>query len=145
MQAGNASISSVTEAVAFFTAARGFNAGVQVLAAKDGVELARSLLAAQALECVLKSYLSHAGVSESTLRRSIGHNLEELWRKAVAEGAPIQEQPSAWCKSLNELHDSPYRLRYPMGLHGLVLPGINPMVSELQVIVSSVEALVQPR
>jgi hypothetical protein len=146
MQAGSASIGPVTDAVAYLAAARGLNAGVEALAANNEVASARAYLAAQTLECILKSYLAHKNVPEGKLRApAIRHNLEKLWKLAFTEGAPIQQQPTAWCVRLNELHDKPYYLRYPMGLHGLVLPGSNPMVSDLKAIMASISELVQPQ
>lgn len=146
MQAGSATIGSVTDAAAYLSAAQGLNVGVQALAMNNEVASARSFLAAQTLECVLKSYLAHKNVGKAKLKKpDIRHNLEELWQLAVEEDAPIQQQPPAWCVRLNELHDKPYYLRYPMGLHGLVLPASKPMASDLQAIVSSITELVKPQ
>lgn len=128
-------------AQSYLAAARALYSGVEALAVNSG-ETARAcaFLAAQTLECVLKSYLSHAGVTESQLKaRSLRHNLEALWLEAVRRGLNIQTQPPQWCITLNSAHDQPYYLRYPMGLNGIVLPVLIPMEAELKSILAAVE------
>jgi HEPN domain-containing protein len=120
--------------------------GVQVLAQSSApVARACALLAAQTLECALKSYLSHKGVPESVLKeRPLRHDLEALWKEAVDQGAPLTSQ-FKWLGLLNTLHNTPYRGRYPTKQGGLVSPPRKPVASELQGIVASIGAVVRPR
>jgi hypothetical protein len=46
--------------------------------------------------------------------------------------------PPDWAGTLNSLHDYPYNLRYPMGLHGLVLPNAQQTTSELGHLIETV-------
>jgi hypothetical protein len=124
---------------------------------------ALALLSGQILECLLKAFLSKvgrvtenelknlahnhseqlwqraetlglvAGVTESELKNKVRHNLLELWQRAEKLGLSIGSMPG-WVEILNRLHDSPYYLRYPMGLHGLGLPNAQQMTSELTTI-----------
>jgi hypothetical protein len=138
-------VSGVTDDVSYLVAARQFNNGAQVLSTKKNISRPFFFLAAQSLECALKSYLSHMGISESELKKpAVRHNLEELWKLAVSKGAPINNQPTNWCIRLNELHNKPYFLRYPMGLNGYVGPNIITTALELQEIIESVETIIQP-
>jgi hypothetical protein len=121
-------------------AARCLYSGVEALAGSS-VETARAcaFLAAQSLECALKSYLSHAGVGESRIKNHLRHNLESLWIEAVKYHLNIQSQPPQWCVILNSVHDKPYYLRYPMGINGIELPELIPMAYDLKDILAVVE------
>ena len=127
-------------AQSYLIAAKGLYPGVEVLVNSPGqTATACAFLAAQALECALKSYLSHVGKTENELKApSIRHNLEALWAWAVCEGLSIQSQPPQWCITLNSAHDKPYYFRYPMGLNGLVLPALVPMASDLKNLLATV-------
>ncbi len=119
--------------------------GVQLLAA-SGPELCvpLTLLAGQTLECLLKAYLSKQGTPESDLKQhAVRHNLVELWQRASQVGLPISAVPPQWVGCLSRLHNSPFYLRYPMGLNGLVLPGAQPMASELEALVEAVRQSVR--
>jgi len=145
MQAGNASIGPLRPAHGYLAAARALLPALHVLArSSEDVTVARALLASHALECALKSYLAHAGVAERDLRdQSRRHNLETLWREAANAGLALQQPAPPWCITLNTLHDSPFHLRYPLRVHGLVLPGSEPLTAELQSVVDTVSATVR--
>jgi hypothetical protein len=99
-----------------------------------------AFLAAQTLECALKSYLSHAGIPQKKLKcRPLRHNLENLWIEAVNKGLNVQAQAPQWCLILNSAHDEPYYFRYPMGLNVTTLPALVPMASELEMVLAVVE------
>jgi hypothetical protein len=134
-------------AESYLLAAQGFSRGVELLAKGDARLLfACAFLGGQTLECVLKSYLAHAGVPVPQLaRKPLGHDLEALWLDASARGLNISVQPPQWCVTLNSLHDDPYRLRYPMGLHGFVFPEMLAMTAGLDSLVCLVEGLVTRR
>ena len=98
---------------------------------------ALALVSGHVLECSLKAFLSKAGLTEPELKE-VGHNLSELWARAVRKGLPINATPPDWAETLNRLHDKPYILRYPMGLHGLVLLNAQQTTSDLQHIIDTV-------
>lgn len=93
---------------------------------------ALALLSGQILECSLKAFLSKVGVTENELKNVLRHNLSALWERAKTEGLPISAILPEWAATLNSLHDKPHYLRYPMGLHGWVLPKAQQMTSELR-------------
>src|SRR5437870_4465735 len=88
-----------TPAQSYLIAARNLYAGMEALSLEPGkTGIACAFLAAQALECGLKAYLSHVGVTEDTLRGpQIRHNLEALWVEAVQHALNVQAQPPQWC------------------------------------------------
>jgi hypothetical protein len=128
----------------YLIAAKGLFLGLEALATNSGqTTMACAFLAAQALECALKSYLSHAGKPETELKiPSVRHNLEWLWTEAVCKGLCIQSDPPQWCVTLNSGHDKPYYFRYPMGLNGFVFPALVPMTSDLRSLLAKVEQIV---
>ena len=83
--------------------------------------------------------LAKRGVVESELKHhAVRHNLKELWLKANQNGFPKAESSPQWVECLSGLHDKPFYLRYPMGLNGLVLPGAQPMASDLEQLLETV-------
>ena len=144
MQAGEARMGGIVPSTAYMASAEGLLHGVLALSGIDkDVAPSRTFLAAQVLECALKAYLANIGVSESDLKKkSRRHNLEVLWKESVSHGLGISASPPDWCVRLNQLHDTPYHLRYPLRVHGLVLPGSEPMTSELKSVVAAVSSRV---
>lgn len=138
------SIAPVAPHEAFLAVAAGLMRGATVLAAAPLSEssMALALLSGQILECSLKAFLSKAGLTERELRKKkVRHNLLELWALAVTNGLRISATPPHWAETLNSLHDDPYRLRYPMWLHGLVLPNAQQTTSELGDIIDTVRQM----
>lgn len=125
----------------YLTAAHGFFPAVHLLAdSSASVQRACAFLAAQTLECALKAYLSHAGFTEAKLKdKKRRHNLEFLWREASDHGLSIDQQPPLWCRLLNSGHDDPYHFRYPLKIHGIVVPPLPSMVAELRKLIVAVE------
>lgn len=125
----------------YLIAAKGLFLGTEALASNSGqTAMACAFLAAQVLECALKSYLAHVGKPESELMKTlVRHNLELLWTEAVGKGLNVQSDPPHWCSTLNSAHDKPYYFRYPMGLNGFVFPALLPMVSDLKSLLATVE------
>lgn len=111
--------------------------GVDTLASsRAAVGAALASLCAHILECLLKAYISKATGSNAEI---ISHNLNELWDLAVSKGLPAPAKPPAWADSLNHLHGPPYYLRYSTGVHGLITPAAQPMVSELKTLLEVVQ------
>jgi hypothetical protein len=131
----------------YFGIAVSLMVGIRVLASDAearGIPLA--MLSAHALECMLKAYLSRDGDDAALRGGRIRHDLYGLWEKAVAEGLRIKTVAPAWVSTLGKLHGHPYRLRYSTGVHGLVLPPADQMVSDLETILKQVRAqLATPR
>lgn len=134
-----------TPSQSYFIAARNLVNGADALS--DGANntgVACAFLAAQALECILKSYLSHVGVSEGDLKNNtLRHNLEALWAMAVEHGFSVQSNPPRWCDVLNSGHDKPYYFRYPIGLNSVALPVLATMVSDLNDLLEEVGKVVK--
>lgn len=131
----------------YLAAARYFFAGVRTLSqGGPDVALACTFLAAQALECALKAYLSNGFYTKKELKRlkerGIRHNLVKLWRDAADKGLAVSLQPPVWCVILNKTHDEPYYLRYPIGANGLGIPSFSVMVPELSKVIDLVGSIV---
>jgi len=127
------SVAPVAPREAFLAVAVGLVRGAMVLAAAPPSESAwaLALVSGHILECSLKAFLSKAGLTEPELKE-VGHNLSELWARAVRKGLPISATPPDWTETLNRLHDKPYILRYPMGLHAHESPHFkNGLISAL--------------
>jgi len=105
--------------------------------------LPHALLSAHALECLLKAALSKDGSDTKVRKANVRHNLEALWVMAAAEGLGVSASAPEWVTCLGALHDAPYRLRYSTGVHGIVLPSMNLVTSELEALVALVEAHLQ--
>lgn len=131
---------------AYLASALSFVPGVVLLGAtREGTSSSRALVAGFALECAMKAFLAHSGMAESDLKKKpCLHDLEALWLKAVSRGLKIPSRPPAWVELLNTLHNSPYHLRYPTLVNGLVLPGPEPLTADLQATIAAVKAVVQP-
>ncbi len=136
--------SASTPAQSYFAAARYFFLGVKALSG-GSPELAPAcaFLAAQSIECALKSFLSKNGFSEAQLRHpSCRHNLEALWAEASSRGQFFSAQPPMWCVILNQTHNKPFHLRYPIGINGFQTPELALMQADLEVLLTRVQALV---
>jgi len=128
----------------YFGIAQAMYPGVRQLASASPVyPLALCLVAAHALECALKAYLSRDGVDSALREPALRHNLERLWREAAANGLKIASTPPEWVVCLSGLHDRPYYLRYSTGVHGIVSPGIEPMTTDLSNLVETVRAQIR--
>ncbi len=124
----------------YFGVARGMLPGAQILEANTlPPAMPLSLICAHTLECLLKAFLSRNGNDKRLKAQELRHNLEKLWHLAEAEGLGIANQPPAWVVNLNQLHDSPYYLRYSTDVHAIVMPEPQTMVSELVALFTQVE------
>jgi hypothetical protein len=101
--------------------------------------IAIAMLSAHALECILKGYISRSG-DDSSVRHypKVQHNLNALWSRAVADGLHLPSNPPDWVSRLSDLHDQPFYLRYSDGLHGIVLPALESMTTELAAMLEKV-------
>lgn len=128
-------VAKVTPSAAHFGVAESLLPGVLALAdAKVPAPMALALVASHSLECLLKAFLLKAGRTEKDLKEpNLRHNLEELWRQCVLHGLDLASPPPAWVGGLSALHNAPFHLRYnPKRFNGLVLPGAEPMSTDLQ-------------
>lgn len=103
-----------------------------------------AMVSAHALECILKAFLSRSGDDRRVKQSDVRHNLNALWALAHSDGLNIPCQPPAWVSGLSHLHDFPYYLRYSTGVHGLVTPASEPMVTELAALIDQVRGQLQP-
>jgi hypothetical protein len=119
------------------------NGAIHLASGPTDCAIACASLAAQALECTLKAYISHSGVGERVLRdNKVRHNLEVLWERAVQNQLRIETRAPSWCTLLNTAHNSPYFFRYPMGLNGMVTPVPAAMVAGLRDVVEAVRTAI---
>ena len=130
----------VTDSQAYFGAAQGLMHGARVLAsAGPNSAMALTLITGHIVECLLKSYLSHFGKTEQELRQhGVRHNLVSLWTQTISVGLALNQIPPLWLSEIDNLHDSPFILRYPMHLNGLVLPATEPMMTDLDTLLDAV-------
>ncbi len=116
----------------YFGVAQNLMPGVRVLAAETQPPIyALALLAAHALECILKVYLSRDGSDAEFKKPDVYHDLKALWEMAFKQGLCVPELAPCWVDCLSILHNRPYYLRYSTGVHGIILPRAEPMTSEL--------------
>jgi hypothetical protein len=138
--AGPATIAPAGPPHTYLGMARLFLQGVRPLATTvPPCTVALAFLSTQVAECALKASLSRTGDDKRLKSHDLRHNLAALWRLATTEGLSVSADPPAWLERLSHLHDSPYHLRYSTGVHGLVLPGPEPMCTELESLVSHVQ------
>ena len=129
----------------YFGMARLLLGGVRPLCASDSpCPVPLAFLCAQVAECALKASLSSSCSDTRLKERSLRHNLKALWSLSSSEGLAIAAKPPPWLERLSDLHNSPYHLRYSTGVHGLVIPGPEPMCTELEALVALVEREVVP-
>lgn len=99
-----------------------------------------ALIAAQALECALKTFLSYRGKNKEIRAFDTRHNLVALWDMAYKENSlSIPEEPPDWVRILN----SGFYLRYQNGVggsrvHGGQTPALVPMANELKKLIELV-------
>ncbi len=137
-------IPTPTDAEGYLAAASSMLDGVRILVAASPIPaIAISFLCGHASEVALKAMLSHAGVSTDDLIKTYGHNLTELWQCAVSKGLPLQSSPPSWFGKFKNLHGNPYLLRYPLRLNGLVLPNLEAMVQDVEMLVSSSKSYIE--
>lgn len=119
--------------------ARSMYHGVDIMAQHKNADLASALalVAAHTLECTLKAFLSRDGNDLQLTTRNLRHHIEELWNLAKSEGLPIDDIPQ-WASNLSDIHKSPYHLRYSPKNQGIVLPGPEPMATELKALIELV-------
>lgn len=115
--------------------------GVRDLSAANPCSLmALALVSSHVLECALKAYLSRDGDDRRVRKADVRHNLVRLWELSVAEGLGIEPNPPSWVVMLSRIHDKPFFLRYSTGVHGISLPGAQPMASKLSDVIDAVAA-----
>jgi hypothetical protein len=143
-------ISSPARFESYFGVAQSLLPGVHVLALHTPqCSMALALVTAHVLECLLKAFLARtqpdprATAAADEEVKKAGHNLKWLWVNASQRGLEIPATPPDWALILHGLHDRPFKLRYSrdlhdQGLHGVVTPGAQPMVAELDALVGLV-------
>ena len=141
--AGPATIAPAAPPHTYLGVARLLLEGVRPLATNaPPCTVALAFLSAQVAECALKASLSRTGDDKRLKSPDLRHNLSALWHLAAAEGLRVPAEPPAWLERLGHLHNSPYHLRYSTGVHGIVLPGVEPMCTELESLVTQVQSQV---
>ncbi|QHG64368.1 HEPN domain-containing protein [Pseudomonas putida] len=125
---------------AFFASAESLMRGVRALSgAGSEVGVALCFLAGQVSECALKALLAKQGVPLKELI-SIGHDIKKLWGLCFSHGLVSDSDLPDWAECLSKLHGKPYLLRYPMDVNGIVMPGPEPMICELNALLLDVRS-----
>ncbi len=107
-----------------------------------------ALLAAHALECILKASLWHKGKKKIWTRKD-QHNLVALWKMAYEEKTlNIEEDPPDWCKILSSGHGPNFYFRYQEGkgktvVHGGQRPALILMAVELRKLIEMAELAIK--
>jgi hypothetical protein len=102
-----------------------------------------AMLAAHALECVLKAFLWHKGKEKEIRKHDVQHDLEALWNMAYKEGLSIPKDPPTWVTILNSGHKPNFYFRYQKGqgktvVHGGQTPALIPMRDALKNLIEMV-------
>jgi hypothetical protein len=136
-------ISPVTPADGYRASARQLLCGLESLVVHPPDNLmARALLAGFVVEATLKSFLAgRLHRSEILAKPPYGHDLEELWREAVAHGLDVPRSVPDWCVQLNGLTGKPnFFARYHTGVHGMTYPVQDDMMMGIRDLLGKTEA-----
>ena len=141
---------------AYMIVARDLMQGVEALSVEKHISSRScSLIAAHALECILKAYLVHNGKEEEVRKRDIQHNLLALWDMAFNEESLfLPETPPNWVTTLSNGHGPNFYFRYQEGVqkpgakkgkkqivHGGQTPALAPMAIELKELLKNVSKI----
>ncbi len=132
-----------TEADGFLIAAKNMLAGARQLKRVRNPSLfSITHLCGHSSECALKAVLAHNGMRAEDLKKRFGHDIEKLWQ--CAKGLVLLPDPQpAWVAHLNRVHNRPFLLRYPLGLHGLGLPNTSEMLRGTEQLVKLADTFVK--
>src|SRR5437762_656323 len=101
--------------------------GARALAALPNCALTLAFVCAHICECLFKAFLLWKGVPEPSLKaHQVRHDLSALRAMTVVRGLAVNANEPQWLGLLSSLHESPFQLRYPVGLNGVVSPGPQP-------------------
>jgi hypothetical protein len=125
-------VAPVRSVDAYLAVAEAVVPSLQVLRESNLSEVPGALLAGHVLECLLKAVLAHNGVADAELKgAALRHDIGQLWQRAAQYLPNVATNAPDWAQVLGELHKAPYRLRYPVGVNGLVLPPPEQVAQEL--------------
>jgi hypothetical protein len=113
--------------------------GARALESTTDCSVAFAFVCGHITECLLKAFLAWNGVAESALKK-VSHDLSKLRSDAAARGLAVAPTEREWLPLLSSLHDRPFHLRYPVGLHILVTPAAQPMLADLSALLARVES-----
>jgi len=139
-----------TQLDAYLIVARDLLKGADVLSKEKNIP-SRScgLIAAHALECMLKAYLWHKGKRKEIRERNTQHNLKTLWDLAHNENSlNLPKSPPDWVQTLSVGHGPNFYFRYQEGenktvVNGGSTPSLIPMCFELNDLLKRIESLVK--
>jgi len=138
-----------TEGDGYMIVARALLQGVEELSTLTHISpRSCALLAAHALECVLKASLWHKRKKKIWTKKD-QHNLVALWKMVYEEKTlNIEEDPPDWCKILSSGHGPNFYFRYQKGegktvVHGGQTPALIPMAVELKKLIEMVELAIK--
>lgn len=131
-------IATPTAAQSYLGIAREMLRGARHLAEIDPIpSQALTLLCGHICECSLKSILSFNGLSEESLKkRPYLHSILDMWVEVNKLTDLIVDPPQDWVSQLHRVFNAPYIVRYPMGVHAVVLPDQEAMLNGTENLVS---------
>ncbi len=131
-------IAPPTDATGYLGAAQGMLAGARpLLQVKYLPALAITHLCGHGCESVLKAILVCKGMTSDELsKKRFGHNILALWAEAEKREPRLPFPRPDWVGQLNQVHASPFQLRYPLGFHAIVLPNQSAMVQGIEELIS---------
>jgi hypothetical protein len=128
----------------YLVVARDLLQGVKALSSCESIPpRACALIAAHALECILKAYLWHKEKRNDL--KDAKHNILVLWNLAYGENTlGISDTPPDWVRILSEGHGPNYYFRYQMGQNRIIVnggqtPELASMAEELSSLLKQVE------
>lgn len=138
-------VATPTDAQCFLGVAREMLRGVRHLAEIDPIpSLALTLLCGHTCECALKSILSFNGISKKSLRNSpYRHSIIFMWNEVSNLPFSFINNKPDWVSQLDRVFDAPYTVRYPIGLHAVVLPDQKAMTNGTESLVTLAEQIVK--
>ena len=118
-------ITQPTQIDAYLVVARDLLQGVEALSIMTKLPpRSCSLIAAHALECILKAFLWHKGKRKEIRQSKIQHNLVALWGMAYKEGSlGIPQVPPDWVTILSIGHGPNFYFRYQEGEEKTIVNG----------------------
>ena len=134
-----------TEAQGYRAAAQAMLEGARPLSKVNPVpNIALTLLCGHGTEAALKALLAESGLTAEVLsKRPYSHEIINLWEAAAKSGIALPEPRPLWVAQLDRVHTAPYKLRYPLGFHMLVLPDQEGMLDGLHLLVKIVNETVK--
>jgi len=145
-------LNQLTQKDAYLIVSRDLVQGVEALSGMTQIPpRSCSLIAAHALECILKAFLWHKGKRKEIIQSKIQHNLVALWEMAYKEeDLSISQIPPDWVTILSTGHGPNFYFRYQEGEEKIIVnvgqtPALLPMKMALKELFETVEHAIRAK